>query len=312
MHVIPTQKPRLAVIVGPTAVGKTQTGMKYAFQLGGEIVNADSMQVYRRMDIGTAKPSANDRTAVPHHLIDIVDPDEDFNVSIFVRLARNVIHQLHDRSKPVFVVGGTGLYIRALIGGLLRSQDPDYELREFYRSQVNNYGIDYLYGQLQTRDPESAFKINPHDTVRIIRALEVLDLMGHPIAELQRSHQFMEKPYIVLKIGLTMEKQALFQRIDERIDQMIKGGLIEEVRMLLQMGYDETCKAMQSLGYRHILAYLKGSLTLDDAVRRMKRDSRSYAKRQMTWFKKEPDIHWFLLPDNMDRIGETISTYFLE
>lgn len=304
------EKPKLAIFVGPTAVGKSDAALRFASTLDGEIVNADSMQVYRQMDIGTAKPSMEDRKRVPHHLIDIVDPHETFNAALFVELARKTIDRLHQRNKLIFVVGGTGLYIRALLGGLLEGPGPDKNLREFYRQQVREHGSEYLYRMLKQRDPASALKIDSHDTVRMIRALEVMDLTGRSIAELQGSHRFEDRPYIHMKIGLNMERDLLFQRIENRVDHMMSRGFLEEVQSLLNKGYDESCRSMQSLGYRHILAYLRGSVSLDQAVHKMKRDSMSYAKRQLTWFKKEQDIQWYVSPDDMGRIGDRLKAFF--
>ncbi|MGD0274655.1 MAG: tRNA (adenosine(37)-N6)-dimethylallyltransferase MiaA [Syntrophales bacterium] len=304
------EKPKLAIFVGPTAIGKSAAALKFASMLDGEIVNADSMQVYKQMNIGTAKPSMEDRKRVPHHLIDMVDPHETFNAALFVELARDAIGRLHQRNKPIFVVGGTGLYIRALLGGLLEGPGADENLRELYRSQVRKYGSEYLYRLLQQRDPESALKIDSHDTVRMIRAFEVMDLTGRSIAELQGSHRFEDRPYIHMKIGLNMERDLLFQRIENRVDNMMSGGFLEEVQLLLSRGYDESCRPMQSLGYRHILAYLRGSVSLNQAVRHMKRDSISYAKRQLTWFKKERDIQWYVPPDDIGRIGDRLKAYF--
>lgn len=301
-------KPRLIVIVGPTAVGKTEVAVSLAREFGGEIISADSMQVYRVMDIGTAKPTAEERLLVPHHLIDIVNPDEQFNAAMFMEMAQRIIKELHNRGKPVFVVGGTGLYIKALLGGLFQGPDADESLRKSYRQELTQFGKEYLYQKLKEKDEQAAAQIEKNDVVRIIRALEVMELSGESIVEKQKAHRFGDSLYECTKIGLTMERTRLYERIDQRTEKMIQDGFVEEVRRLLSMGYRETLKPMQSLGYKHIVKYIKGSYNLDDALRAMKRDTRHFAKRQMTWFGRDKEIIWFN-PADRDDIREHIARF---
>jgi len=292
------KRPRLIIILGPTAVGKTSLAIELARESGGEIISADSMQVYRFMDVGTAKPSIAERSLVRHHLIDVVDPDEQFNAAIFIRLAGKVIARLNDERKHVFVVGGTGLYIKALLGGLFEGPDADEDLRKSYRQELKRFGKTYLYDKLKDRDEQAAVQIDKNDIPRIIRALEVLELCGFSIVDKQRSHQFGDNPYDSIKIGLTLERRELYQRIDERTEKMIESGLIDEVEGLLSMGYDDTLKPMQALGYKHVARMIRGSCSLADAVRMIKRDTRRFAKRQITWFGRDREIAWFAPSDH--------------
>jgi tRNA dimethylallyltransferase len=301
-------KPRLVVILGPTGVGKTAMALALAGRLGGEIVSADSMQVYRGMDIGTAKPEPEERRRIPHHLLDVVDPDEPFDASRYCALARGVIACLHGERKPVFVVGGTGLYIRALLGGLIDGPGADESLRQSLKEEGKRWGLPHLYGLLRARDGKAAAQINPRDGVRIIRALEVLALTGRSIVDHQKDHRFREKPYEVLTIGLIRERGELLARIDGRTERMIADGFVGEVRRLLATGYERTLKPMQSLGYRHLAAYLDGAGDLEGAIRLIKRDTRRYAKRQMTWFAAEREIVW-LAPDEIDAAAERIRRF---
>ncbi|MCX5847713.1 MAG: tRNA (adenosine(37)-N6)-dimethylallyltransferase MiaA [Deltaproteobacteria bacterium] len=284
---------RLIIIVGPTAIGKTEVAISLAREWNGEIISADSMQVYRLMDIGTAKPSVEERTLVKHHLIDLVNPDAQFNAAMFIETAQKIIRELHSRRKPIFVVGGTGLYIKALLGGLFKGPDADEGLRKVYRHELKQFGKEYLYDKLKEKDKRAAATIDKNDVVRIIRALEVLELSGESIVEKQKAHKFSDNLYDCTRIGLTMDRSSLYKKIDQRTEKMIRDGLVDEVQGLLSMGYRESLKPMQSLGYKHIIKYIKGSYTLEDAVRIIKRDTRHYAKRQMTWFGADKQIAWF-------------------
>jgi tRNA dimethylallyltransferase len=292
-------RPRLIVIVGPTAIGKTEVAISLAREWNGEIISADSMQVYRLMDIGTAKPSVEEQTLVKHHLIDLVNPDAQFNAAMFIETAQKIIRELHSRRKPIFVVGGTGLYIKALLGGLFKGPDADEGLRKLYRHELKQFGKEYLYNKLKEKDEQAAAQIDKNDVVRIIRALEVLELSGESIVEKQKAHKFGDNLYDCKRIGLTMERSSLYKKIDQRTEKMIRDGLIDEVQGLLSMGYRESLKPMQSLGYKHIINYIKGSYTLEDALRIIKRDTRHYAKRQMTWFGADKQIAWFS-PSDID------------
>lgn len=285
-------KPRLICIVGPTGVGKTGMALELAGRWGGEIVSADSMQVYRHMDIGTAKPTREEQGQIPHHLLDVVDPDEPFDASRYIGLAHKVIEDLQRQQRPVFVVGGTGLYIRALLGGLIDGPGADDALRRELKQEMTDRGKAYLYGRLQTRDPRAAERIDPHDGVRIIRALEVMELTGRSIVEHQQEHRFADAPYKALRIGLRLDREFLNDRIDRRTERMIADGFPEEVRRLLDRGWGESLKSMQSLGYRHMIDFLTGRQGLDQAVALIKRDTRRYAKRQITWFAADREIGW--------------------
>jgi tRNA dimethylallyltransferase len=302
--------PRMVILVGPTAAGKTDAAIREAEGVGGEIVSADSMQVYRYMDIGTAKPSHAQQSGVPHHCIDLVEPDRAFNASLYIEEADKVIDHLHLRNVPIFVVGGTGLYIKALLGGLFDGPPADEALRAFYKREASIHGKGYLHDQLKEKDPKAAAVIDPNDAARAIRALEVIDLTGVSIIDQRSRHRFAREKYICLKIGLTLDREVLFERIDRRTDQMIEAGLVEEVRSLLDRGYAPELKSLQALGYRHIVNYLRGLCGLEEAVRLIKRDTRHYAKRQMTWFKSDREVNW-VSPDDQDslrrRIGEFLS-----
>ncbi len=288
----PECKPRLIAILGPTGAGKTQMAIRLASEWGSEIISADSMQVYRMMDIGTAKPSVEERTRVRHHLIDVVDPDEPFNAAIYNRMAGKVIDDIHAETNPIFVAGGTGLYIKALLGGLFRGPGADESLRNIYRQELECHGKAYLYGKLKEKDKEAAAGIDPNDTVRIIRALEVLELTGESIASKQRKHGFGDISYEYLKIGLLMDRDRLYDGIDRRTDKMIREGLVGEVEGLLERGYHENLKPMRSLGYKHMVSYIKGTYRLEETIGMMKRDTKHYAKRQMTWFGSDREIVW--------------------
>jgi tRNA dimethylallyltransferase len=301
-------KPRLIVLAGPTGVGKTELALQLASAFGGEIISADAMQVYRFMDIGTAKPTVQQRSLVKHHLLDVADPDEPFNASLFIQQAQPVIEALHHRRKPVFVVGGTGLYIKALLGGLFAGPQADETLRAAYRAALSAHGPAYLYEKLKNKDEQAARRINPHDAVRIMRALEVIEISGQSIVEQHQQHHFGERQYDYLKIGLMMERQPLFDRIGQRTDRMITSGLVEEVRHLLAMGYVGSLKPMQSLGYRHIVRYLDGLHDLSITVQAIKRDTRRYAKRQMTWFGSDREMIWFR-PDDRDAIAKIVVSF---
>jgi tRNA dimethylallyltransferase len=301
-------KPRLVVLLGPTGVGKTEMALRMAERWGGEIVGADSMQVYRGMDIGTAKPTPRERMRIPHHLLDVVDPDEPFHASRYCDLARGVIARLQNEEKPVLVVGGTGLYIRTLLGGLIDIPGADESLRQALKEEMTERGIPLLYERLRIRDAKAAEQIHPRDAVRIIRALEVLELTGRSIVDHQREHRFRDVPYDSLKIGLTLAREELQERIARRTDRMIAEGFVEEVDRLLKRGYDRSLKSMNSLGYRHLAAHLAGEGDLESAVRLIKRDTIRYAKRQTTWFAAEPGIIW-LAPGDYDAAAERIGRF---
>ncbi len=299
---------RLVVIVGPTASGKTELSIRLAEECGGEIVNADSMQVYRGMDIGTAKPTPEQRQRVPHHLIDIVTPDMNFTAADFRREAARVIADIGQRGKHVFVVGGTGLYIKALLQGLAESPGGDEAYREELQLLAREMGNTELLRQLALVDPETAQRLHPNDQVRIIRALEVYRQSGRPLSSFRDAHGFAGTYYQSLKIGLRVDRDELYRRIEQRVDRMVAAGLVDEVRGLLAAGYGPGLKSMRSIGYKEMCAFLAGTYGLEEAVRLIKRDSRRYAKRQLTWFSRENEIYWLEYPDNF----ATICKYVIE
>jgi len=283
----------LLVIVGPTASGKSAVAMALALRLDGEIVSADSMQVYRGMDIGTAKPSLGEQAEIRHHLIDAADPDEVFNVARYQELAGAAIADAASRGKLPIMVGGTGLYVDAVARGFLfpdEGRNPAVRQR-LEREAAGADGAPALHARLALCDPEAAARIHPNDLRRIVRALEVFEVTGRPITQLRRKHVPVNA-YNTRLFGLTMPREALAARIDARVDQMVAAGLVDEVRGLLQMGYDPEATAMQAIGYKEFAAYLAGREGLDRAIDAVKLETRKYAKRQMTWFRKHDDIAW--------------------
>jgi tRNA dimethylallyltransferase len=297
------EKPKVIVICGPTGIGKTAVGIELAGMFGGEIISSDSMQIYRHMDIGTAKPSPEELVQITHHMIDIVDPDEDFDAAQFLSQGRAIIAELGSRGRIPFVVGGTGLYIKALLHGIFQSQSIVSDVRERLKKEADEFGSHLLYDRLKQCDPESAGRLHPNDTYRIIRALEVFESTGRTIGAYHRDHDFTEDPYCVLKIGLTGDRQSLYHRIDYRVDAMIEAGLVDEVRRLLEMGFSADLKSMRSIGYRHMTEFLGGHLSWDECVRTLKRDTRRYAKRQLTWFGADRTISWQAPVDVKDIIS---------
>lgn len=301
-------RPRLIIFLGPTCAGKTEAAIRLGCEYGGEIISADSMQVYKYMDIGTAKPTSEEQSIVKHHLIDVVSPDEEFDAAMFVKRAMVEINRLSDEGKNIFVVGGTGLYIKALIGGLFDGPGADRDLRNSYREDMRRYGRGYLYEKLKKRDAVAAKRIHPNDVFRIIRALEVLDLSGESIVAKQRWHSFGSVYYDYIKIGFKIDRELLYKRIDERVGRMVRDGLVGEVERLIKMGYDETLKPMRSFGYRHTVNYIKGMYDICEAVRLIKRDTRHYAKRQITWFGADREIEWFD-PSEYDLVRAKVDTF---
>lgn len=303
-----TNKPKVVVICGPTGVGKTSVAIELAEAFEGEIVSADSMQIYRHMDIGTAKPSPVQKQRVTHHMIDIVAPDEPFDAARFEKLSQKKITDLFNIKKTPFVVGGTGLYIKALLHGMFRDRTADQNVIQRLKNEAVEYGPSFLHTRLRQNDPEAAEKIHPNDIFRIVRALEIYEATGKPISQYQLEHGFRNDLFKVLKIGLHLSRKTLYDRIDHRVDAMIDEGFLEEVKWLLDMGYSATLNSMQSIGYRHMAKYVNKNISWDETLRTMKRDTRRYAKRQLTWFKADPQIKW-IKPDKIKYMHRLIKEF---
>ncbi len=286
-----SEKPIL-IIAGPTAVGKTEASILLAQEQGAEIVSADSMQVYRGMDIGTAKPTPEQRKLVYHHLIDVVDPAQPYSVGDYYRDSRTAIDAILKAGGTPIVVGGTGLYIRALMRGLFHGPPADIELRErLLRKEAEN-GDGTLYADLARLDSESAIKIHPNDLRRTVRALEVYYLRDRKLSDLHREHGFKERPYPFRLLFLVRGRSELYPRIEQRVDRMIADGLEQEVRGLMLKGYGEDLISMQALGYSHFIGHFSGRTSLSETVDLLKRDTKRFAKRQFTWFRREPEARW--------------------
>ncbi len=302
------KRQKIVVIAGPTASGKSALAVEIARRFGGEIVNADSMQVYRGMDVGTAKPSAEDRGNLPHHLFDVVNPDQEFNAAIYRSLALPLLEKIAGRNRLAMVVGGTGLYIKTLLGGLLECPPSDPAYRLALNREWDELGPAELHRRLEKLDPESAGKVHPNDRVRVVRALEIFRLTGKPFSQLIRKHHFQDRPFREFKICLHMDREQLYHRINERSRFMFESGLIRETEGLLKMGYSPDLKPMNSLGYRHVINYLHGIWRLDEAVTQLQVDTRRYAKRQLTWFKADSEMQWFPV-EKKERIYRKIESF---
>ncbi len=288
--------PRILVIGGPTAVGKSTFALRVAEAIDGEIVGADSVQIYRHVDIGTAKPDDEARRRVPHHLIDELELDEHFDVGRYVRRAREVIAEIRGRGKRPIVVGGTGLYLRLLVHGIFEAPESDDAIREKYERLADELGLEALYERLEEVDPELAAKIDPSDGARIRRGLEVYEQTGEPLSVQQREHSFSDPNFYPLKIGLIRPRDEIHERIDTRFDRMMQEGLLEEYRAIREQGYDPELKPLQALGYRQLGEHLDGELPLEEAVREAKTRTRRYAKRQISWLRSEPGLEWAMAP----------------
>jgi len=282
----------LVVLLGPTASGKSRLAVQVAKRFGTEVLTADSRQAYRGMDLGTDKPTMEERQGVPHRLIDLADPDQTFNTGWYRQAALAEIARLYAGKQLPFVVGGTGLYIRTLVRGLCSAPQSDSQVRAELSRLAREKGRDHLYAQLVQVDPDSAARLHPNDEAKVLRALEVHRLAGQPMSAIHRLHAFQDAPFSTLLVGLQRPKEALYRRIEERIDWQLAHGMVEETRSLLARGYGRNLGAIKGLGYRQVAAYLAGECDYDEMVRRFKRDTRHFAKRQMTWFRKEPGIQW--------------------
>ncbi|MCI6043619.1 tRNA (adenosine(37)-N6)-dimethylallyltransferase MiaA [bacterium] len=291
-------KKPLIILTGPTAVGKTKLSIKLARAVNGEIISADSMQIYRYMDIGSAKIRPEEMEEIPHHLVDCLDPDEEFNVVRFQKMAKEAMEDIYARNRIPLLVGGTGFYIQAVTGDIDFTEcGEDNSYRKELEKKAKEQGAKVLHRMLSEVDPESALAIHANNTKRVIRALEYYQQTGEPISLHNQQQRQKESPYNLAYFVLNDERSRLYKRIDARIDEMLREGLVDEVKHLQQMGYHKGMVSMQGLGYKEILSYLDGTWSLEEAVYILKRDTRHFAKRQITWFKRERNVEWFHKPD---------------
>ncbi|SDC26848.1 MULTISPECIES: tRNA (adenosine(37)-N6)-dimethylallyltransferase MiaA [unclassified Candidatus Frackibacter] len=284
----------LVAIIGPTAVGKTKLSLTLAKRFNAEIISGDSMQVYKGMDVGTAKPTVEERNNIPHHMIDILPPEEEFSVAAFQARVDELIPKIINRNRLPMLVGGTGLYVKALIQGFIfPDMETDWKLRERLEAEAEEYGTEYVHNKLKAIDPPLAEKLHPNDLRRVIRGIEVYKQTGKTSTHFKKEAKERPPRYRAIKIGLRREREELYDRINRRVDIMIEEGLIEEVKELYETGYDRDLQSMQGLGYKEIIGYLEGEYDLKEAIRLIKRDTRHFAKRQLTWFRKDKEIDWF-------------------
>ena len=302
---------RLICLLGPTAVGKTEIAIQLAQHLNAEIISVDSRQIYRQMDIGTAKPTPEEQQAARHHLIDCVDISQPISVADYQSLADTAIADIQDRGKRVLLVGGAGLYFRAVVDGLFEGPGADPSLRKRLEAEASQHGVDALHNRLRACDPESADRIHPNNVVRVIRALEVYELTGTPMSQLQQQWHPEKQRYPFIAFGIMMPRALLYRRIEQRVDVMLANGLIAEVESLLAAGYARDSVALQSFGYRELIAYLDGNCTYMEAVSQLKRNTRRFAKRQLTWFRKDTRIEWLdrestpdIVANLLEKIGD--------
>ncbi len=291
MEIQTTKKP-LVILTGPTAVGKTALSIMLAKAIGGEIISADSMQVYRYMDIGTAKIKPEETEGVPHHLIDVLNPTEDFNVTAFQTMAKQAINEIYSRGRIPIVTGGTGFYIQSLLYDISFEETEVSSYREELTAYYEAYGAHALHEELKKVDPVSYEEIHENNAKRVIRALEFYHDTGYPISEHNKAQRQKESPYNFEYFVLNDDREVLYGRIEKRIDTMIEQGLIEEVQSLLDYGCQPDMVSMQGLGYKEIISYLNGECSLEEAVYILKRDTRHFAKRQLTWFRREKEVTW--------------------
>jgi len=301
---------RVIVIVGPTCAGKSNLSLKIAQLIPSEIISADSRQIYKLLDIGTAKPSKEQLQKVSHHLVDFLDPSENYDVSKFENDAENIIDQIHKKNKTPIVVGGSGLYIKALIDGIFDSADKNEEYRNELLKKRKEFGNEFLHEELKKVDPISAEKMLPQNWKRVMRALEVFHTTGEPIWQHYKKQSIQkEKKYIFLQFGLNWERKILYENIDKRVDRMIMQGFVEEVKNILNKGYDKNLNSLNTVGYKEIIQYLDGLISLERAIELIKRNTRHYAKRQMTWFRRDKRIQWFDIgkPYDLDIVADKIA-----
>ena len=302
----------ILVIVGPTAVGKTELAIEIARRVDGEIISADSMQIYQGLDIGTAKPTNTERQGIPHHMLDIMDPSEEFSVAEYQAMVEEILEDMDLRDKVPILTGGTGLYIKAVLEGFLfGAEGKDEDFRAELHGLAETQGNSALHLRLQAIDAKTAGRLHPNDRRRIIRALEVYETTGIPLSEHLALQQQRGPRHPAVKFGLTRDRKQLYQRIETRVDQMLAMGLLEEVEQLLNQGLTDDCTAMQALGYKELVGYLRGQYDLQEAIRLLKRDTRRYAKRQFTWFRRDTEITWLDLDTlSLDEAAEKVTTLY--
>ena len=291
-------KKKLVVLTGPTAVGKTKLSIELAKRIGGEIISADSMQVYKYMNIGSAKITQEEMEGVPHFMVDELDPSEEFNVVVFQQKAKKYMEEIYERGHIPILVGGTGFYIQAVLYDIDFSENEDNQgIRKELEVLAEEKGVEYLHCELGKVDPASAEAIHANNVKRVIRALEFYRLTGQKISEHNEEQREKESPYDFSYFVLNDQRELLYKRIDQRVDEMAVSGLVEEVIKLREMGYDRSFVSMQGLGYKEILSYLDGEISLEEAFYIIKRDTRHFAKRQITWFKREKEVVWVNKPE---------------
>ncbi|MBF0491501.1 MAG: tRNA (adenosine(37)-N6)-dimethylallyltransferase MiaA [Deltaproteobacteria bacterium] len=305
---------KLLILCGPTGIGKTALSLEVAEKMGAEIIGADSQTVLKDFNIGTAKPSSEEQERVPHHLLDVVCFNEVFDAVSFVKLADEAIAAVRSKNKIPLICGGSGLYLKALVYGLMEAPKRDVGFRKALEERIEQEGLQNLYQELQTIDAFRAAQIHPHDALRIIRALELHHLSGQKPSALSSAHQFREKRYETLKIGLRLPLEELYARINARVIKMLEAGWLTEVQGLLTKGYDLLYSKTQALGYKTLALHLEGKISLEQAIKQIQKETRHYAKRQMTWFRADPEIVWFH-PQAVGEILEKINFFlatFLE
>ncbi|MDD6193710.1 MAG: tRNA (adenosine(37)-N6)-dimethylallyltransferase MiaA [Lachnospiraceae bacterium] len=305
------EKPPLIILAGPTAVGKTDLSIALAKAVGGEIISCDSMQAYRYMDIGSAKISPEEMQGVPHYLVDELLPTEDFNVAVFMARAKKALESIYANGHIPIAVGGTGFYIQALLYDTEFTAEEDNQIRHRLEEIAQTEGGDALFRRLKEVDPASAEKIHPNNVKRVIRAIEYYELHGRPISEHNEQERRKESPYHFCYFVLNDSREHLYENIDKRVDLMLQAGLLEEVQKLHQMGYSRDLVSMQGLGYKELLEYLEGDISLDEAIYKIKRDTRHFAKRQLTWFRNKPEVTW-VSKDEFGYQKDQILSYMLE
>ena len=302
-------KIKVVVISGPTAVGKTGLAINLAREFNAEIVNSDSLQVYRYMDIGTAKPTPEEQALARHHLLDLVDPDQDFDAAMYLDLARPLIRKLNNEGKHVIAAGGTGLYLRSLVKGLFKGPGGDPEIRKYLKQEAREQGWPALHERLRRVDPETAARLHHNDRVRIERALEVFELTGRTISSYQAEHALADAPYDVMFFCLNLPREELYQRIELRAREMMSQGLVEEVQGLLQRGYSPDLKPLKAIGYKETVAYIMGRADLEETTLEIMKQTRRFAKRQLTWHRSQPETIW-ISPRETDRVMELTAGFW--